>query len=235
MATILGFTVIPAYGDPLLGTYLVPGTSIKLTLRKEVAPLLLAVARDFDREVEALKAGQCGGFNPRKIAGSTSWSRHALGCAIDLNWQLHPMGKANTFTAVKQAAIRRILARYTYQGKQIIRWGGTYSAGNRDDMHLEVNAERAVILAAVKALQTPAKPTDGTSKPGSRVLKLAAPAMHGPDVAFLRRWVGAPAGDVFDAAAKARVVRYQKIVGLIPDGIAGQATWSKVLGHTIKL
>lgn len=233
MAVILGFPVLPAYGDPALGTYLVPGTSVKLTLRKEVAPLLLAVARDFDREVEALKVGQCGGFNPRKIAGSSTWSRHALGCAIDLNWTAHPMGKANTFPAAKQAAIRKILGRYTHGGKQVIRWGGDYT-GRKDDMHFEINAERAIALAAVKALQTPPKPpAPAGHKPGTRVLKQG---MHGgDDIGFLQRWTGAKDTDVFDAATKARVVRYQRIVGVAADGVVGSATWSKILGRTIKL
>jgi len=224
MVSLLGFPVLPS-GGPQLSTYLVPGTSVKLTVAREVAPILIALARDFDREVEDLIPGQCGGFNPRKIAGSDTWSRHAAGLAIDLNWQKHPMGARDTFTPAQQAAIKKICARY-----KVVRWGGTY-VGRRDDMHFEINAERAAVLAAVKALQTPAKPPKPVvHKPGSRALKQG---MTGEDVGFLQRWVGADDDGQFGPATKARVVRYQGIVGVKKTGIADSATWSRILGRTV--
>jgi hypothetical protein len=226
MAALLGFPVLPS-GGPQLGTYLVPGTSVKLTVARDVAPILIAVARDFDREVEDLIPGQCGGFNPRRIAGSASWSRHAAGLAIDLNWQKHPMGKRGTFTAAKQAAIKKICARY-----KVVRWGGTY-VSRPDDMHLEINAQRPAVLAAVKALQTPPKPATPTAiKPGTRLLKQGA---SGADVAFVQRWVGATADGTFGSATTERVKRYQRIVGLTADGQVGAKTWSKMLGHAVRL
>jgi hypothetical protein len=125
VTTVLGFSV-ENWGSPLIGTYLIPGTTIKLTMRKEIAALLVAVARDFDREVEPLKAGHCWGFNPKHIEGSPNWSNHAWGGALDLNAPEHPMGAKNTFSAAKQAAIHKILGRYPYGGKRIFRWGGDY-------------------------------------------------------------------------------------------------------------
>lgn len=68
--------------------------------------------------------------------------------------------------------------------------------------------------------------------PGTRLLEQG---MSGRDVAFLQRWVGAKDTGVFDAATKARLIRYQKIVGLEDDGIAGALTWSKMLGRPVKL
>jgi hypothetical protein len=235
MATLLGFPVLPQ-GGPRLGTFLVPGTGVKLTLAREVAPLLLAVARDFNREVESLVTGQCGGFNPRRIAGSSSWSRHAAGIAVDLNWRKHPMGKRNTFTAVQRDALDRILARYVYKGKRLIRCGKDY--GTRpDDQHFEINADRAVVLAAVKALQTPAKPKphpSGGHQPGSRVLKLDKPLMTGGDVGFCQRWTGADDDEKFGPDTRKRVVHYQQVVGLRPTGVVDAATWSRMLGRTVK-
>jgi hypothetical protein len=235
VTTVLGFPV-EAWGSPAIGTYLIPGTSVKLTIRKEIAPLLVAVARDFDREVEPLHPGWCWGFNPKHIEGSTSWSNHAWGGAIDLNAPDHPMGKANTFTPAKRVTIRRILARYTYQGKKLIRWGGDY-AGRKDDMHWEINVPRAVALAAVKALQTPAKPpaTPTGNKPGSRILRVLSPQMKGADVTFAQRWTGAEPDGVYGPATKTRVIRYQGIVGVPKTGNVDAATWSKMLGRTIKL
>lgn len=227
MTTLLGFPVLPD-GGPQLGTYLVPGTSVKLTVAKEVAPILLAVARDFDREVEPLIVGQCGGFNPRKIAGSSSWSRHAAGLAVDLNWSRHPMGKKGTFTATQLKAVEKIAARY-----KVVRWGGSYT-GRVDEMHWEINAERAQVLAAVKALQTPAKKPAAlaTHAPGSRLLKQGM--RGGEDIGFAQRWTGADDDEVFGPATTARVRRYQRLVGLAADGVVGEGTWSRMLGRKIR-
>ncbi|MEV6297861.1 M15 family metallopeptidase [Actinoplanes sp. NPDC051861] len=225
MATLLGFTV-PAKASAV-ATYLVPGTTVKLTLARDVAPLLLAVARDFDREVEELIKGQCGGFNPRKIAGTEKWSRHAIAAAIDLNWLKHPMGRRNTFSPAKQDKIRAILRRYTHKGVQVIRWGGAYSTP--DDMHFEVNVPRAAAVAAVKALQKPRKPAPaGGPKPGDRTLRQGA---SGPDVAYLQRWVGAEDDGKFGQQTRLRVIRYQKIVGVPATGVADSKTWAKILGR----
>ncbi|GIE29953.1 hypothetical protein Ait01nite_029980 [Actinoplanes italicus] len=223
MATLLGFTV-PAPGAAV-ATYLVPGTSIKLTLAREVAPLLLGLARDFDREVEELIPGQCGGFNPRRIAGTSSWSRHAIGAAVDLNWLVHPQGRRNTFTPSQRAKIRAILGRYSHNGVKIIRWGGDYS--RPDDMHFEINVSRTAAIAAAKALQGSGKPAGGP-KPGSRTLRIGA---VGPDVAFLQRWVGAKDDGRFGPATQDRVRRYQRIVGVPVTGVVDARTWDKILGR----
>jgi hypothetical protein len=234
MTTVLGFTVVD-WGSPLIGTYLIPGSVVALSMRKEIAPLLVAVARDFHREVEPLRKGECWGFNPKHIEGSTSWSNHAWGGAIDLNAPEHAMGAKNTFSPAKQAAIHKILTRYTFQGHKLIRWGGDYS-GRHDDMHVEINVDRAVALAAVKALQTPPKPpVAGSNKPGTRILKLASPVMKGPDIAFVQRWTGADDDGIFGRDTQARVARYQGIVGLPQNGRVDGPTWSAMLGRTIKL
>lgn len=223
MATLLGFTV-PATAT---ATYLVPGSSVRLTVLKEIAPLLIGFAASFHQEVEELIPGQCGGFNPRKIAGTSTWSRHAFGGAIDLNWLRHPMGRRNTFTAAQRRAIDDILDRYRHKGVRLLRAGKDY-VNVADDMHFEVNVSRSTALAAVKALQSGGKPATGP-KPGSRTLRVGA---TGPDVAFVQRWVGDnPDDGRFDAVTRQRVVRYQRIVGVKQDGVVGPATWGMILGR----
>lgn len=225
MVTLLGFQV-PAKGAAV-GTFLVPGSAIKLSVAREIAPLLIGFARDFHHEVEELIPGQCGGFNPRKIAGSNAWSRHAIAAAEDLNWLLHPQGRRNTFTPAKRAKIRKILGRYTHRGVQVIRWGADYSTP--DDMHFEVNVTRPVALAAVAALQAPTRPAAPGPKPGSRTLRQGA---VGEDVAFLQRWVGVePDNGRFGAGTTERVRRYQRIVGVPVTGVADARTWAKILGR----
>lgn len=238
MTLVLGFPV-EHWGSSAIGTYLIPGTDVRLSMRKEVAPLLIAVARDYHREVEPLHKGWCWGFDPKHIEGSSFWSNHAWGGAIDLNAPAHPMGKRNTFSPPKRAAIRTILARYTYHGRQVIRWGGTYLR-RPDDMHFELNVPRDLALAAVKALQAPAaskpkpKPVSSGHQPGTRVLRLTDPLTTGADVGFVQRWLGADDDGKYGPATRAEVVRYQHDQGLAADGVVGENTWSRMLGRTIR-
>ena len=60
---------------------------------------------------------------------------------------------------------------------------------------------------------------------GSRVLRLETPNMRGTDVGFVQRWVGADDTGSFDQSTKARVERYQGIVGLAQTGEVGPLTW----------
>jgi hypothetical protein len=244
MTTIInGFTVLP-YGSAALGTYLVPGTGVRLSVRREVAPLLIGLALDYHHTVEPLHPGWCWGHNPRKIAGSTSWSLHAPGIAVDLNAPHHPMGRRGTFTTAQRAAITRLLAKYTHRGTRLVRWGGTYTS-RPDEMHFELIAPRAVCLAAVAALQAPAKhPATPTATPvakpaahppGSRLLTLHDPVMSGEDVAFLQGFIGpqqcGPADGDYGARTEAGVRWYQRMRGITADGQVGPATWRQMGIH----
>ena len=60
---------------------------------------------------------------------------------------------------------------------------------------------------------------------GSRVLRLQNPNMRGTDVGFVQRWVGADDNGSYDQNTKARVERYQGIVGLEKTGEVGPLTW----------
>lgn len=228
MSDITGFSVL-LEGDSRLGTFTVPGTAVKLTVRRDVSPLLIGLAADFHRLVESLILGKCGGYNHRYIAGTTTWSRHARGIAIDLNWSRHPMGAENTFSAADEKVIHNLLAKYSYQGKRLIRWGGDYS-GRKDEMHFELDQPLALCLAAVKALQAP-RPS-GTYKLGARTLKLTHPNMRGNDVAFVQRFIGPKhagvADGIFGENTKAGVIWYQRMRGIRADGIVGDQTWRQM-------
>lgn len=145
---VLGFSVVTV-GDPAVGTYVIPGTSpeVRISLRREIAPLLVSFAARFNAAVEKLRPADTGGHNPRYIAGTTQWSRHGAAVAMDFNWQRHPMGDRNTFTPSQEATILELLEEYTYEGRQLFRWGGTY-ASTVDEMHFEVNQPRDFVLEA---------------------------------------------------------------------------------------
>lgn len=127
-----------------VASQLVPGTSLKLTVRKD-APglLLLEVASAFDRLVEDIDNGVGGlddwGYAEREIRGGTELSNHASGTAIDLNAPKHPLGVRNTFTNAQVARILEILV----VADGVVRWGGTYS-GRKDEMHFEIDDDKSM-------------------------------------------------------------------------------------------
>lgn len=63
---------------------------------------------------------------------------------------------------------------------------------------------------------------------GKRVLELKNPHMRGTDVAFVQRFVGADDDGDFGLRTRARVKRFQGIVGLARSGVVGPRTWKKM-------
>lgn len=108
--------------------------AIFLTVRREVAPILLNVARRYHRRVDELdnKLHDDGGYNYRTIAGSSVLSNHASGTAIDLNWSKYPRGQRR-MTFRQREACRAIVDRF-----EVIRWGGDWPGAMIDEMHFEI-------------------------------------------------------------------------------------------------
>lgn len=149
LGQVFGYDVL-SYGDPALGEFLIPGTSdVRMSIRRDVAAILVNFAADFNATVQRLRAADSGAHNPRVIAGTTSWSRHAAGIAMDLNWQLHPQGQKGTFTPSQVAQINVLLGRYVWNGTRLLRWGVVFS--NPDEMHFEINVAPGVARAAAAA------------------------------------------------------------------------------------
>lgn len=116
-------------------SYVVPGTSISIPVRSDVATILIHLADRFNREVEGLRSGQVWGYSYRRNVNNPSvWSNHASGTAIDLNSALHPNGGKGTFTSSQVSAIRTILSFFG----DVIYWGGDYR-GTTDEMHFEID------------------------------------------------------------------------------------------------
>lgn len=136
---------------------------VKISLRKgDASVVLLHFARWFDANIENLTKADTGGYNPRKIEGSDTWSNHASGTAMDLRWNRHPMGKSATFTAPQAAKIRAQLK--FYEG--VIRWGGDYKS-RVDEMHFEINkgpTDLARIATKCKGVVSKPKPAPSVPK-----------------------------------------------------------------------
>lgn len=120
-----------------IATYPLPGTGVSLSVKSgDVATVLVHVAQRFAATVQVLNAN-CGGYSWRGNVNSPgTWSNHASGTAIDLNWNLHPNGAIGTFTAAQVEQIRVILS----ECRGVVRWGGDYTS-TRDEMHFEINVD----------------------------------------------------------------------------------------------
>lgn len=229
MASINGFSVLP-FGDSKLAKFKIPGTGARLSLRKEVASLMVGLARDFHQNVEPLNAKSCWGHDFRKIDDSGSWSFHAPGIAIDLNATDHPRGKRDTFSTNQVKSIRKLLQNYSYQGVRLFRWGGDFST-KVDEMHFEIIVPRGIALKAVDGGRVRgANPPE--HKPGSRELRVTDPRMTGDDVEYVQRWIGEreagqPDG-FFGPDTRDGVRWYQGMRGIEVTGVCDRRTWENM-------
>jgi hypothetical protein len=187
-----------ACDSSLIGKFTIPGSSVKINLRKgDVSVVLLDFLGWYHKEIEPLRQSDTGGYNCRNIAGSTKLSNHASGTAADARWNDHVQGKRNA--GFSTAEVSKINAKLKEYGGAI-RWGNNYS-GTPDAMHFEINQGAAAVKKQADRIRaknatkpappkTPAKPATGlpVHAPGSRTLKQGV--SPGTDVQFVQRWIG---------------------------------------------
>lgn len=152
-----GWPVIENYGDPRLVTNTIPGVpKRRLTLARDAAPLLLALAHDYHQWVAPLDVGTWdeGGYNNRDAAGAPGRkSNHASGSAMDLNWSAEgAQGSARGAAFFGQLRVRLAIARIKLIYGDVVTHGGDWRA--RDWMHWEIKAgvSPAQVRAKIKAL-----------------------------------------------------------------------------------
>jgi hypothetical protein len=191
-----GWTVIEQAGTE---SYQVAGSKVKLRLRKgDAATVLLDVAAWFDRSVEDIDVGgDDWGWAVRKIEGSSSYSNHASGTAIDLNAQKHPQGVATT-KGLSAAQINQVHARLNDRYKGVIRWGGDYKS-RPDAMHFEVNKNAAAVKAVADAIRLEALAAAAPKAPPPPAPAAPAPK---PTAAPAPPTTKAPPPSTVDAAAQ---------------------------------
>jgi hypothetical protein len=139
----------------------------KLVVHEDVAAAVLGVLRTLYRErypirrmrpidayggsdFDSIEADNTSAFNCRRATGSSSWSEHAYGRALDLNPIENPYVEAGR---VYHAASRRYADRsrrlpgMIHAGDAIVRafasigwgWGGTWSGSVRDYQHFSAS------------------------------------------------------------------------------------------------
>lgn len=108
-------------------------SGVRLSVHKRLARLVLLLIDETERRGYLLKSGQCGGYNCRAIAGTSSPSNHSWALAIDLNWQTNPY--AQPLRTDFPEWLPQLWNRYGFA------WGGDYNdrgrTGKADAMHLE--------------------------------------------------------------------------------------------------
>ncbi|MCF7550957.1 M15 family metallopeptidase [Pseudonocardia sp. WMMC193] len=136
-------------------------SGVRLSVHKRISRLVDLLLDDTERRGYLFRSGQCGGYNCRPIAGTSSPSNHSWGLAVDLNW------KANPYVSPREtdmpAWMPRLWNRYGFA------WGGDYS-GKQDSMHYEfmgtpADADAMTALALHELSGTPATATDTQEEP----------------------------------------------------------------------
>lgn len=171
----------------------------------------------------------CWGFACRAIAGTSTPSNHSWGLAVDINAPKNP--RAKTLKTDMPSWMPDLWNAYMF------RWGGDYKK-NPDAMHYEFvgsrsDARRMLTLARQRRLgelrdrpPTNLKPSfPGQIRKGStgEVVKVWQKQ-------FNRKGYGLKVDGVAGNATNHVIRHFQNKVNLRVDGIAGEKTWSKLVG-----
>lgn len=155
VATINGWEGISSASSPLLATGTVPGTSKRLTLRRDVLPLFLAFYADWNRTVLPLDGHPLDGWAYREARTGAGLSNHSSGTAADANYDSLLADHQRHMTPSQIAAVHALLDKYVdSHGRRVFGWGGDWRVGVYcDEMHLEL-AQASAIGAQGRATTT---------------------------------------------------------------------------------
>lgn len=136
--------------SPIPGTNIVPIPGVRAG---DVATLLHWVGSQFNQRVAPLYNPGCWGWNaPTPIPGTTIYSNHCSGTAIDFNAPSFPW-TLRTMTDAQRTACRQIVEETEY----VVIWGGDFTT-RIDEMHFEINGSAedvARIVRKIGATMTP--------------------------------------------------------------------------------
>jgi D-alanyl-D-alanine carboxypeptidase len=130
----------------------------------DVATVLGYVVAALHARVEQVHPGWCWGYYYRLIRGaSTGLSNHSSATAVDYNAPAHPRGVAGTFSPAQVSEIHEILR----EVGNVVRWGGDYTSGPKDDMHFEIVAGASAVKVIADRLRSKAAKPAGTAVPAT--------------------------------------------------------------------
>jgi len=83
-----GWPHLTSYSSNLLATGKVPGSGVSLTARREVLPLFLAIASEYNKRIRKVDPSQTAAFDLRldRPHDERARSNHPSGTAMDINW-----------------------------------------------------------------------------------------------------------------------------------------------------
>ena len=191
--SICGWPVLdnPPWDDKRLGWFEVPGTGVKLFLRKDTAPLFVQIALEWHRTVAPLRKGECDGYDYRIARASSRYSDHSAGVAIDLNYG-HEGAQGKPQMSDKQLKACALIAK---KYSDVIIWGGPTWAGGSyekekywDSMHWAlkpgVTARQVkAVIARIQKVNAAPRPIDHPSLPKP------APVAAGRGAGWLRQFI----------------------------------------------
>lgn len=183
------------------------------------------------------RSADTGAYNCRRVTGGTTYSLHAYGIAIDLNWQTNPYSRYLRTDMLRYGDGRmpnRIQAIRTNNGRQVWRWGG-YFSGYKDAMHYEICCSPADLRTGINWSTV----YGGGAAPAPRPVVVAPsntrPTLRlgstGTAVKELQYMLNAVTGSRltgdgnFGPATYTAVVNFQRVFKLVADGIVGPKTW----------
>lgn len=116
----------------------VPGTKRDITMRREVIPLFLALAHDYDEWLRSIDVGAFddAGYAYRQARMANDFSNHASGTALDINWSKEGAQNSAAGHAFFEVPSHRASINQMKRVYQIVDWGGNWRA--KDYMHWEL-------------------------------------------------------------------------------------------------
>lgn len=136
-----GWRAIRFRADPRLRTIQIPGTTRKITVAREAAPLFASFLADWHKEMPKrlkLDEGPVDSYNYRLSRFTEALSNHSSGTAVDVRYDiLKPDGKPH-MNAREKAVLNKILNRYkTSDGHRVFANGEWWKSP--DGMHTELS------------------------------------------------------------------------------------------------
>ena len=186
--------------------------------------------------VDRLKISRTAGtYNPRKISGSSKWSNHAYGIAVDIN------SEENGFNTGHGTMPKPVVAAFKSEG---FAWGGDYKS-RTDPMHFEAvdrgQGERSFehwlayyneppsypgVVPVPRPPEVPVPPPPPSVPRPPKPPRMLQRRSSGLDVRVIQYLLGARVDGYFGSETKTSVLQFQKAHGLQEDGIIGPLTWA---------